>query len=161
MSSHKKLLRLVARAFYDTPLKASAELGPQKRQHSSLHLTRSFPGPRLRPFPVSPFSSATPFSYPTISNLVPFFIPRLQVKDDEQHRAKAMKYDTDGLAVVVIDALTREEWVNEADLAVRLKMNPNLLRRVLRMLEQERVSGPEGKEEKRSGARGEQNGNAG
>lgn len=57
-----------------------------------------------------------------------FYDAPLVVKGDDAQRSKVMKYETTGLAVAVIDALTKEEWINEADLASKLRLNPNLLR---------------------------------
>ena len=43
-----------------------------------------------------------------------------------------------GLGAIVLDALTRREWVKEDELALQLKVHPKVLRRVLRYLEQVR-----------------------
>jgi transcription initiation factor TFIIE subunit alpha len=44
-----------------------------------------------------------------------------------------------GLVEIVVDALTRRQWIREDDLAHALKLNPKQLRRVLRHLESLRV----------------------
>jgi len=44
-----------------------------------------------------------------------------------------------GLVEIVVDALTRRQWIREDDLAAALKLNPKQLRRVLRHLETLRV----------------------
>ena len=44
-----------------------------------------------------------------------------------------------GVVEIVVDALTRRQWIREDDLAAALKLNPKQLRRVLRHLETLRV----------------------
>ncbi|XP_024543384.1 general transcription factor IIE subunit 1 isoform X1 [Selaginella moellendorffii] len=50
---------------------------------------------------------------------------------------KSGKSDNKGISVVVLDALTRRQWVKEEELAKRLKLHPKQLRRTLRVLEDE------------------------
>ena len=45
-----------------------------------------------------------------------------------------------GIAIIVLDALTKREWVPEEDLAADLKIPIKILRRVVRYLEQARVT---------------------
>lgn len=45
--------------------------------------------------------------------------------------------ETRGIAVVVLDALTRRQWIKEDELAKQLHLNPKLLRKTLKMLEEE------------------------
>ncbi|KAL6175352.1 hypothetical protein ACLB2K_051993 [Fragaria x ananassa] len=47
--------------------------------------------------------------------------------------------DNRGIAVVVLDALSRRQWVREEDLAKDLKLHPKQLRRVLQFLMEERL----------------------
>ncbi|KAK1363247.1 transcription initiation factor IIE subunit alpha-like [Heracleum sosnowskyi] len=54
--------------------------------------------------------------------------------DNKTRRGRS---DNKGLGVVVLDALTRRQWVREEDLAKDLMLNPKLLRRVLRFFEEE------------------------
>ncbi|CAM6106125.1 unnamed protein product [Calypogeia fissa] len=53
------------------------------------------------------------------------------------NRSKSDKSDNRGIAVVVLDALTRRQWVKEEDLARDLRLHPKQLRRTLRVLEEE------------------------
>lgn len=53
------------------------------------------------------------------------------------NRSKSDKSDNKGIAVVVLDALTRRQWVKEEDLAKVLRLHPKQLRRTLRVLEEE------------------------
>ena len=50
-----------------------------------------------------------------------------------------MQQEFPGLVEIVVDALTRRQWIREDDLAAALKLNPKQLRRVLRHLETLRV----------------------
>ncbi|CAL6305888.1 unnamed protein product [Bathycoccus prasinos] len=50
-----------------------------------------------------------------------------------------MQQEFPGLVEIVVDALTRRQWIREDDLATALKLNPKQLRRVLRHLETLRV----------------------
>mmetsp|Transcript_17360 Transcript_17360/g.44111 ORF Transcript_17360/g.44111 Transcript_17360/m.44111 type:complete len:462 (-) Transcript_17360:188-1573(-) len=60
-----------------------------------------------------------------------------QVPPPDTTRNKRKGMDTRGLAVVALDALTRREWVEEDELAADLKINPHVLRKTLRVLEDE------------------------
>eukprot|EP00250_Pteridium_aquilinum_P007411 c17133_g1_i3 orf=268-1734(+) len=53
------------------------------------------------------------------------------------NKPKPEKFDNRGIAVVVLDALTRRQWVKEDDLAKDLRLHPKQLRRTLRTLEEE------------------------
>ncbi|CAM6034878.1 unnamed protein product [Sphagnum compactum] len=53
------------------------------------------------------------------------------------NRSKSDKSDNRGIAVVILDALTRRQWVKEDDLAKVLRLHPKQLRRTLRVLEEE------------------------
>eukprot|EP00898_Chlorokybus_atmophyticus_P004807 jgi/Chlat1/5327/Chrsp35S08985 len=44
-----------------------------------------------------------------------------------------------GIAVVIVDALTRRQWVKEDELAKDLRMHPKQLRRAIRVLEEEQL----------------------
>lgn len=48
-------------------------------------------------------------------------------------------YDTHGLGVVVLTALSNKEWIKEDELAAELNIHAKQLRRALRYLEQEQV----------------------
>jgi len=58
------------------------------------------------------------------------------------------KVDRRGMAVLILDTLTRMQWVKEEDLAARLKLHPKQLRRTLRFLEQELLVRREHRREK-------------
>ncbi|CAI7782645.1 unnamed protein product [Closterium sp. NIES-54] len=45
--------------------------------------------------------------------------------------------ETKGLTIVVLDALTRRQWMREEELARQLHLHPKQLRRTLKMLEEE------------------------
>ncbi|GAA0148045.1 general transcription factor [Lithospermum erythrorhizon] len=53
--------------------------------------------------------------------------------------SKNTRSDNRGIAVVVLDALTRRQWVREEDLAKDLKLQTKQLRRTLRFFEQEKL----------------------
>ncbi|KAH7298952.1 hypothetical protein KP509_25G066600 [Ceratopteris richardii] len=53
------------------------------------------------------------------------------------NKPKTDKSDSRGIAVVVLDALTRRQWVKEDELANDLRLHPKQLRRTLRTLEEE------------------------
>ncbi|KAJ7518182.1 hypothetical protein O6H91_21G058600 [Diphasiastrum complanatum] len=55
------------------------------------------------------------------------------------NRSKSDKSDNRGIAIVILDALTRRQWVKEEDLARDLKLHPKQLRRTLRVLEEEQL----------------------
>ncbi|GLT64170.1 hypothetical protein SLA2020_366780 [Shorea laevis] len=58
-------------------------------------------------------------------------------KGDNQ--PKTGRSDNKGLAVVVLDTLTRRQWVKEEDLAKALKLHSKQLRRTLRFFEEEKL----------------------
>ncbi|KAL6655210.1 hypothetical protein ACP70R_006036 [Stipagrostis hirtigluma subsp. patula] len=58
---------------------------------------------------------------------------------DKNPRKPSRGGGSSGLAVVVLDALTRRQWVREDDLARDLKLHAKQLRRVLRFLEEEKL----------------------
>ncbi|CAN1342961.1 General transcription factor IIE subunit 1 [Linum perenne] len=58
-------------------------------------------------------------------------------KGDNQ--PKIARSDNRGMAVVILDALTRRQWVREEDLAKDLKIHTKQLRRTLRFFEEEKL----------------------
>ncbi|CAI9113637.1 OLC1v1014276C1 [Oldenlandia corymbosa var. corymbosa] len=56
-----------------------------------------------------------------------------------ENQPKIGRSDNRGIAVVVLDALTRRQWVREEDLAKVLKLHSKQLRRTLRFLEEEKM----------------------
>ncbi|KAI8465210.1 MAG: hypothetical protein J3K34DRAFT_488759 [Monoraphidium minutum] len=58
---------------------------------------------------------------------------------EERERAQKPANDTTGLGRVLLAALTEEAWVKEDDLARRLNLQPKMVRRTLRYLEQEQL----------------------
>ncbi|TVU30207.1 hypothetical protein EJB05_21817 [Eragrostis curvula] len=65
------------------------------------------------------------------------FYDNLSLKGDTQ--PKSFRGDNRGMAVVVLDALTRREWVQEEHLAKDLKLHSKQLRRILRFFEEEKL----------------------
>ncbi|WVZ11697.1 hypothetical protein V8G54_016227 [Vigna mungo] len=65
------------------------------------------------------------------------FYDDLTSKGDNQQ--KTGRSDNRGIAVVVLDALTRRQWVREEDLAKDLKLHTKQLRRTLRFFEEEKI----------------------
>ncbi|XP_027919942.1 transcription initiation factor IIE subunit alpha-like [Vigna unguiculata] len=65
------------------------------------------------------------------------FYDDLTSKGDNQ--PKTGRSDNRGIAVVVLDALTRRQWVREEDLAKDLKLHTKQLRRTLRYFEEEKI----------------------
>ncbi|KAK7244311.1 hypothetical protein RIF29_39131 [Crotalaria pallida] len=64
---------------------------------------------------------------------------------------KRRRNDNRGIAVVILDALTRRRrWVSEQDLAFDLKLNRKQLRRTLNFLEEEKIIAREAVEKKRN-----------
>ncbi|KAL1090473.1 hypothetical protein V6Z11_D07G091100 [Gossypium hirsutum] len=61
--------------------------------------------------------------------------------------------DNKGIAVVVLDALTRRQWVREEDLAKELKLHSKQLRRTLRLFEEEKLITREYRKETAKGAK--------
>ncbi|ESQ29807.1 hypothetical protein EUTSA_v10023437mg [Eutrema salsugineum] len=58
------------------------------------------------------------------------------VSDNQQKSARS---DSRGTAVVVLDALTRRQWVREEDLAKDLRSNAKQLRKILRYFEEQKL----------------------
>ncbi|ERN15868.1 transcription initiation factor IIE subunit alpha isoform X1 [Amborella trichopoda] len=65
------------------------------------------------------------------------FYDDISTKGDNQ--PKTGRSDNRGMAVVVLDALTRRQWVKEEDLAKDLKLHSKQLRRTLRFFEEEKL----------------------
>ncbi|AQK65627.1 Transcription factor TFIIE alpha subunit [Zea mays] len=65
------------------------------------------------------------------------FYDDVSMKGDNQ--PKTSRGDNRGMAVVVLDALTRRPWVREEDLAKALKLHSKQLRRILRFFEEEKL----------------------
>ncbi|XP_066385868.1 transcription initiation factor IIE subunit alpha-like [Miscanthus floridulus] len=65
------------------------------------------------------------------------FYDDVSMKGDNQ--PKTSRGDNRGMAVVVLDALTRRQWVREEDLAKALKLHSKQLRRILRFFEEEKL----------------------
>ncbi|CAK7349787.1 unnamed protein product, partial [Dovyalis caffra] len=65
------------------------------------------------------------------------FYDDITTKGDNQ--PKTGRSDNRGIAVVVLDALTRRQWVREEDLAKELKLHSKQLRRTLRFFEEEKL----------------------
>ncbi|KAH7549299.1 hypothetical protein JRO89_XS13G0011100 [Xanthoceras sorbifolium] len=57
----------------------------------------------------------------------------------DNNQPKTGRSDNRGIAVVVLDALTRRQWVREEDLAKDLKLHSKQLRRTLRFFEEEKL----------------------
>ncbi|EXC28061.1 hypothetical protein L484_022297 [Morus notabilis] len=56
-----------------------------------------------------------------------------------ENQPKNGRSDNRGIAVVVLDALARRQWVREEDLAKDLKLHSKQLRRTLRFFEEEKL----------------------
>ncbi|KAF7131985.1 hypothetical protein RHSIM_Rhsim09G0110300 [Rhododendron simsii] len=56
-----------------------------------------------------------------------------------ENQPKTGRSDNRGIAVVILDALTRRQWVREEDLAKDLKLHSKQLRRTLRFFEEEKL----------------------
>ncbi|XP_009337439.1 general transcription factor IIE subunit 1 [Pyrus x bretschneideri] len=56
-----------------------------------------------------------------------------------ENQPKTGRSDNRGIAVVVLDALSRRQWVREEDLAKDLKLHSKQLRRTLRFFEEEKL----------------------
>ncbi|CAH1425124.1 unnamed protein product [Lactuca virosa] len=67
------------------------------------------------------------------------FYDDITAKGDNQHQPKSGRSDNRGIAVVVLDALTRRQWVHEEDLAKDLKLHLKQLRRALQFFEEEKL----------------------
>ncbi|KOM33106.1 hypothetical protein LR48_Vigan01g266200 [Vigna angularis] len=79
------------------------------------------------------------------------FYDDLTSKGDIQ--PKTGRSDNRGIAVVVLDALTRRQWVREEDLAKDLKLHTKQLRRTLRFFEEEKIITRDHRRETAKGAK--------
>ncbi|KAM7479736.1 hypothetical protein LguiA_027949 [Lonicera macranthoides] len=79
------------------------------------------------------------------------FYDAVTTKGDNQ--PKNGRCDNRGIAVVVLDALTRRQWVREEDLAKDLKLHTKQLRRTLRFLEEEKFVMRDHRKETAKGAK--------
>lgn len=79
------------------------------------------------------------------------FYDDITAKGDNQ--PKSGRSDNRGIAVVVLDALTRRQWVREEDLAKDLKLHLKQLRRTLRFFEEEKLVTRDHRKETAKGAK--------
>ncbi|KAG1354948.1 general transcription factor IIE subunit 1 [Cocos nucifera] len=79
------------------------------------------------------------------------FYDDITMKGDNQ--PKSGRGDNRGMAVVVLDALTRRQWVREEDLAKALKLHSKQLRRTLRFFEEEKLVTRDHRKETAKGAK--------
>ncbi|XP_039010421.1 transcription initiation factor IIE subunit alpha-like [Hibiscus syriacus] len=79
------------------------------------------------------------------------FYDDVTTKGDNQH--KMGRGDNRGIAVVVLDALTRRQWVREEDFAKELKLHSKQLRRILRLFEEEKLVTRDHRRETAKGAK--------
>ncbi|KAF3327931.1 General transcription factor IIE subunit 1 isoform 3 [Carex littledalei] len=79
------------------------------------------------------------------------FYDDITMKGDNQ--PKTGRGDNRGIAVVVLDALTRRQWVREEDLAKALKLHSKQLRRILRFFEEEKFVTRDHRKESAKGAK--------
>ncbi|XWS47435.1 hypothetical protein CRYUN_Cryun14cG0151800 [Craigia yunnanensis] len=79
------------------------------------------------------------------------FYDDVTTKGDNQ--PKMGRGDNRGIAVVVLDALTRRQWVREEDLAKELKLHSKQLRRTLRLFEEEKLVTRDHRKETAKGAK--------
>lgn len=79
------------------------------------------------------------------------FYDDITTKGDNQ--PKSGRSDNRGIAVVVLDALTRRQWVREEDLAKDLKLHSKQLRRTLRFFEEEKLITRDHRKETAKGAK--------
>ncbi|KAE8077482.1 hypothetical protein FH972_016042 [Carpinus fangiana] len=79
------------------------------------------------------------------------FYDDITTKGDNQ--PKTGRSDNRGIAVVVLDALTRRQWVKEEDLAKALKLHSKQLRRTLRFFEEEKLVTRDHRRETAKGAK--------
>lgn len=70
-----------------------------------------------------------------------------------ENQPKTGRSDNRGIAVVVLDALTRRQWVREEDLAKVLKLHSKQLRRTLRLLEEDKMITRDHRKETAKGAK--------
>ncbi|WJX36652.1 hypothetical protein P8452_24508 [Trifolium repens] len=69
------------------------------------------------------------------------------------NQPKKGRSDNRGIAVVVLDALTRRQWVREEDLAKDLKLHTKQLRRTLHLFEDEKIITRDNRRETAKGAK--------
>ncbi|KAJ1695308.1 hypothetical protein LUZ63_012006 [Rhynchospora breviuscula] len=79
------------------------------------------------------------------------FYDDITMKGDNQ--PKTGRGDNRGIAVVVLDALARRQWVREEDLAKALKLHSKQLRRILRFFEEEKFVTRDHRKESAKGAK--------
>lgn len=79
------------------------------------------------------------------------FYDDITTKGDNQ--PKTGRSDNRGMAVVVLDSLTRRQWVREEDLAKDLKLHSKQLRRTLRFFEEEKLVTRDHRRETAKGAK--------
>lgn len=70
-----------------------------------------------------------------------------------ENQPKTGRSDNRGIVVVVLDALTRRQWVREEDLAKALSLHSKQLRRTLRFLEEEKLVTRDHRRETAKGAK--------
>ncbi|CAL4969670.1 unnamed protein product [Urochloa decumbens] len=80
------------------------------------------------------------------------FYDDISMKGDNQ--PKSSRGDNRGVAVVVLDALTRKQWVREEGLAKALKLHSKQLRRILHFFEEEKLITRYHRKESTKGAKG-------
>jgi len=78
-------------------------------------------------------------NYKTLVRMVArvFYSDNIRLLYKEKNRFKILKYDTAGLMILVLDILTEEDWIDEEELAIKTKLNCQLLRIIIRFLYQE------------------------
>ncbi|KAL2896027.1 Transcription initiation factor IIE subunit alpha [Bienertia sinuspersici] len=79
------------------------------------------------------------------------FYHDISTKGDNQ--PKTSRGDNRGMAVVILDALTRRQWAREEDVAKDLKIHLKQLRRTLRFLEEEKLVMRDNRRETAKGVR--------
>ncbi|KAL8541789.1 hypothetical protein ACS0TY_002879 [Phlomoides rotata] len=70
-----------------------------------------------------------------------------------ENLSKPGRSDNRGIAVVILDALTRRQWIREEDLAKDLKIHTKQLRRTLRFFEEEKLVTRDHRKETSKGAK--------
>lgn len=71
----------------------------------------------------------------------------------DNHQPKNSRSDNRGIAVVVLDALTRHQWIREEDLAKALHLHMKQLRRTLQILKDEKLVANDQRKETAKGAK--------
>ncbi|XP_068659164.1 transcription initiation factor IIE subunit alpha isoform X2 [Aristolochia californica] len=79
------------------------------------------------------------------------FYDDIPLKGDNQ--PKNGRSDNRGMAVVILDALTRRQWIREDDLAKDLRLHSKQLRRTLRFFEEEKLIARDSRKETAKGAK--------